>query len=178
MPHTVDVADALREAIRVVPDFPQPGVRFQDLAPVFARPDLVRRLAEAFDETFHGTYERIMAVEARGFVLGTALSALADRPLVLARKKGKLPGPVHRAEYVLEYGTATLEMQRDAVRPGDRLLVVDDVLATGGTLAAAAELVAAGGAHVAGFAVASTIAGLGGTESLAPAKVYSVLPAG
>jgi adenine phosphoribosyltransferase len=167
------LADDLKDGIRVFPDFPQPGILFQDLVPVFERPALVRRLAEAFAATCR--FDRVLAVEARGFILGTAVAAAGDRPLALARKKGKLPGPVHRVDYALEYGTATLETQRDAFAAGDRVLVVDDVLATGGTLAAAGELVAHAGAEVAGYAVAVTIDGLGGPDRLAPASVFSIL---
>lgn len=174
---TKDLADELSAAVRVFPDFPRPGIQFQDLAPVFARPDLVTRLAEAFTTEYAGEFERVVAVEARGFVLGTAVAAVGQRPLALARKKGKLPGPVHRVDYALEYGTATLEIQQDALLAGNRVLVVDDVLATGGTLAAVGALVAACGARVAGYAVAMVIDGLGGEPLLAPIPVFSVLRA-
>ncbi|MFH8570337.1 adenine phosphoribosyltransferase [Streptomyces sp. NPDC017993] len=166
---------AVRQRIRVFPDFPQPGIQFQDLTPVFGDPALVRRLATAFTEVFAGAFDRVLAIEARGFILGTAVAAAADRPLILARKKGKLPGPVHRAEYELEYGTATLEIQRDALAPGARVLVVDDVLATGGTFAAAGALVTGGGGDIAGYAVAASIGGLDGAARLAPARVFSLL---
>ncbi|WP_275461167.1 adenine phosphoribosyltransferase [Streptomyces noursei] len=174
-PGTAALRGAVRQRIRVVPDFPEPGIQFQDLTPVFGDPELVRRLAATFTAAFSGAFDRVLAIEARGFVLGTAVAAAADRPLVLARKKGKLPGPVHRADYALEYGTATLEIQRDALAPGDRVLVVDDVLATGGTFAAAGALVADGGATVAGYAVAASIAGLDGAARLAPDRVFSLL---
>lgn len=165
----------LTNAIRVVPDFPHTGVRFQDLCPVFTRPDLVRRLGEAFTAAYDGLFDAVLAIEARGFILGTATSAAADRPLLLARKAGKLPGAVHRVTYDLEYGKAAVEVSRDAFSTGDRVLVVDDVLATGGTLAAAAELAGACGAMVTGHAVAVTIGVLNGTDRLAPMPVYSVL---
>ena len=169
------LAADLQAGIKVFPDFPRPGIRFQDLTPVFGDPALVRRLAEAFTACFSGAFDRVMAVEARGFVLGTALAAAADRPLVLARKAGKLPGPVDRVEYELEYGKATLEAQLGAVGAGDRVLVVDDLLATGGTLAAAGELVTRAGGEVAGYAVAVTLEGLGGAARLAPARICSIL---
>jgi adenine phosphoribosyltransferase len=111
-------------------------------------------------------------------VLGTAVSGVTGCPLVLARKQGKLPGPVRGARYDLEYGTATLEVQRDALGTGDRVLVVDDVLAAGGTLTAAKALVTGCGAEVAGFAVVVEIEGLGGATALAPVRVFSVLPDG
>jgi adenine phosphoribosyltransferase len=168
-PVTTDLAADLAAASRVFPDFPRPGIQFRDLHPVFADPRLVRRIAEAFAAEFAGRYDRVLAVEARGFLLGTALALLADRPLVLARKAGKLPGPVHRADYALEYGTATLEIQRDAVATAERVLVVDDILATGGTLAAAGRLVAAAGGEVAGYAVIARIDGVPLLADLAPA---------
>ncbi|MFD9864831.1 adenine phosphoribosyltransferase [Streptomyces alboflavus] len=173
---TSSLTDELRSAIRFVPDFPEPGVQFQDLTPVFGRPALVRRLSEAVVDAYHGAFDRVLAVEARGFVLGTAVAAASGLPLALARKQGKLPGPVHRADYTLEYGTATLELQHDAVAPGDRVLIVDDVLATGGTLAAAAELVTAADGRVTGHAVITSVPGLGGAARLAPARVVTLLP--
>jgi adenine phosphoribosyltransferase len=105
-------------------------------------------------------------------VLGTAVALTSGRHLVLARKAGKLPGPVHHVEYALEYGTAALEVQRDAVLPGDRVLVVDDILATGGTLEAAGRLVAASGAEVAGYAVLGRIEEVPVTASLGNATLF------
>lgn len=178
LPQTEQLTAAIAESLRVFPDFPSPGIRFQDLTPVFGQPALVRQIARAFWEAYEGEFERVLAVEARGFVLGAAVSEATDRPLVLARKKGKLPGPVHRVEYMLEYGTAVLEVQRDAISPGDRVLLIDDVLATGGTLAAAAELVTRSAGYVAGAAVVLTIDGLRGADNLAPIPVYSLLTPG
>jgi adenine phosphoribosyltransferase len=117
----------------------------------------------------------VLAVEARGFIVGTTTADVSGRPLTLARKRGKLPGPVRAAHYALEYGQATLEIQDDAFAPGERVLVVDDVLATGGTLAVAGELVRGGGATVAGYAVVLQLAELGGAARLAPAPVFSLL---
>lgn len=165
----------IAKTLRMFPDFPSPGVAFQDLCPVLAQPVLVHRLAEAMISRAGDAFDRVVAVEARGFVLGAVVAQLSERPLILARKRGKLPGPVHTVEYALEYGTASLQIQEDALEVGDCVLVVDDVLATGGTLAAAGELVARAGASVGGFAVALRIAGLGGTERLAPRRVFSVL---
>ncbi|MGG2464120.1 adenine phosphoribosyltransferase [Streptomyces sp. RGM 3693] len=176
MPQPTTLADDLLNAIRIFPDFPQPGIQFKDFTPVFAQPQLVHRIAEHISAAFGGQFDRVLAVEARGFILGTTLAAVADRPLALARKEGKLPGPVFRTEYRLAYGTATLELQQDTLTPGERVLVVDDVLASGGTLAAAAALIAESRAQVAGFGVVTTIDRLGGTARLAPARVFSVIP--
>ncbi|MBN6038812.1 adenine phosphoribosyltransferase [Amycolatopsis sp. 195334CR] len=157
-----DVVAALRE----FPDFPEPGVLFQDLSPVFADPVLLRRIARAVVTRFDGGFDVVLAIEARGFPLGALVAAESERPLVLARKPGKLPGPVHRVRYALEYGRTTLEIQRDALAAGARVLLVDDVLATGGTLVAAAELVHLAGAEATGCAVVVAIRGLGGAGKL------------
>lgn len=170
-----DLAGAVGSLTRVFPDFPRPGIKFQDLMPVFAHPALLRRTAGAVTAAFEGAFDKVLAVEARGFVLGTIVADVSGRPLVLARKPGKLPGPVHAVDYDLEYGTATLQIQADAVEPGDRVLVVDDVLATGGTAAAARDLVVHGGGRIAGYAVLATLTGLGGAERLAPDHVFSLL---
>src|SRR5919197_724797 len=161
----------LSQHIRVFQDFPSAGITFQDLCGVLTVPSLVRGMAEAMAAGYPNGFDVVVAVEARGFVLGTAVAQVSDRPLVLARKKGKLPGPVHTTAYGLEYGTAMLEMQQGAVSAGERALVVDDVLATGGTLAATAELIRRGGADVAGHAVVLDIGALEGTRRLAPDRV-------
>ncbi|GAA2671980.1 adenine phosphoribosyltransferase [Streptomyces lunalinharesii] len=176
MQQPTTVADELRSALRTFPDFPKPGINFQDFTPVFAQPRLLRRIAESLAAAYDGEFDRVLAVEARGFVLGTTVAAVADRPLALARKKGKLPGPVFSAAYDLAYGTDTLELQQDAFAPGERVLVVDDVLASGGTLAAAAGLVAECRAQLVGFSVVMSLAGLDGAARLAPARVFSLLP--
>jgi adenine phosphoribosyltransferase len=161
--------------VRGYPDFPSPGILFQDLCPVFAEPQLRRSIGSAIAERFRGGFDRVLAVEARGFVVGALVADASDRPLVLARKKGKLPGTLLSAAYALEYGTAVLELQHDAFGAGERVLVVDDVLATGGTLAAAASLVTEAGATVAGFGVVLELAALGGVARLSPTPVFSVL---
>lgn len=171
------LAGELRSRVRVHQDFPSSGVLFQDLCPVLATPRLLRRLAEAVASRFASVFDVVLAVEARGFVLGTAVAQVAGAPLVLARKRGKLPGPVHTVDYTLEYGNTTLETQRGAFAAGARVLVVDDVLATGGTLLAARELVRRGQGVIAGYAVLLTIPGLGGAARLAPAEVFSVATA-
>ena len=157
----------LRAATRAVPDFPAPGVVFQDLCGVYLRPALVRGLANAVAAAVPGGFDRVLAIDARGFLLGMAVAQVAERPLALARKPGKLPGPVHREAYDLEYGNDALEVGCDALPPGCRVLAVDDVLATGGTLAAAVALTERAGARVAGLAVILEIAGLGGRDRLA-----------
>ncbi|MGO9081004.1 MAG: adenine phosphoribosyltransferase [Streptosporangiaceae bacterium] len=174
----IELAAALRAGIRVVPDFPRPGIDFQDLCPIFAQPGLMRLLTCSICAAYDDSYNKVLAVEARGFVLGANVAAAEEKPLVLARKKGKLPGATHRTTYTLEYGSEVLEIQVGAIRPGDRVLVVDDVLATGGTLAAASQLIALGDGVTAGHAVAVVIEGLNGQSRLAPAPVYAALSVG
>ncbi|MGH4030322.1 S-methyl-5-thioribose-1-phosphate isomerase [Actinomycetota bacterium Odt1-20B] len=169
------VPDArIRGLLEEFPDYPEPGVLFRDLSALYAEPGVLTGLAARVDELFGGGYERVLAVESRGFVLGAALAAHAGTPLTLARKPGKLPGAVHSAEYSLEYGQDRLELRKGAISPGERVLCVDDVLATGGTLGATARLVEASGAEVAGLAVVVELTGLGGREHLAPYKLASL----
>jgi len=164
--------------IRVFPDFPRAGVKFCDLAPVFADPVLLRHIATAMADAYAGDFSHILAVEARGFLLGSVISQATGRPLLLARKAGRLPGPVHTVHYDLEYGSAALELQKGAVAAGDRVLVVDDVVATGGTLAAAGRLVAQAGADLAGYAVVLRISVFDTTEALVGSKVFEIAESG
>lgn len=151
--------------VRVVDDWPRPGVAFQDLSGVLADPAtlalVIRSMAEAAGEV-----DLVVGIEARGFAYGAALAFAEGSGFVTARKPGKLPGEVHAREYELEYGTATLELHQDAIAPGDRVLVVDDVLATGGTAAAAIELVRRCGGEVVGLAVVMEIPPLGGRGAI------------
>jgi len=177
--HDIDrLARDILAVVRVVPDFPAPGIGFQDLCPVLARPALLTGIADAVAARFAGACDAVLAVEARGFVYGAAIAGAAGLPLVLARKPGKLPGPVDGVDYALEYGRARLEIQRDAFAPGTRILLVDDVLATGGTLRAATELVHNRQGVPVGCAVVMTIAGLGGPDRLAPAELFSIVTVG
>lgn len=159
-------SDRIASLLTSFPDYPVPGVVFRDLAAVYAEPGLLAELADHVIRHFGEAFDRILAVESRGFVLGSALAARSGVPLTLARKPGKLPGPVHEAAYSLEYGIDRLELQKGAITPGERVVCVDDVLATGGTLNAAACLVEAGGGELAGLVVAVVLAGLGGRERL------------
>lgn len=167
--------DGFARRVRVVSNFPKSGIAFQDLAPLYAAPGELRRIGEALAEAFDGTFDAVLGVEARGFVIGTAVAILRDSPLLLARKPGKLPGRLHTAHYDLEYGTATLTIQQGDLSRGQRVLIVDDVLATGGTLAAAADLIDQAGAEVAGFAVVLELVKLGGSDRLAPRRLESLI---
>jgi adenine phosphoribosyltransferase len=154
------------ELVRTVADFPEPGVLFRDLNPVFASPAAFRTVVDALAAGIPSDVDVIAAVEARGFLLGGALAAALDVALVPIRKPGKLPVVADRVDYALEYGTATLELPADALHAGARVAVVDDVLATGGTVAAASELVERAGAEVAVVSVVLELTALGGRDRL------------
>ncbi|MFF4710749.1 adenine phosphoribosyltransferase [Streptomyces eurythermus] len=157
----------LRERIRDVPDYPSPGVVFKDITPLLADPVAFGQLVDLLaDECARTGATRIVGVEARGFVLGAAVAARARTGFVPARKAGKLPGPTLSRSYDLEYGSAVLELKEDALGPADRVLVVDDVLATGGTAEAVLRLVGDTGATVAGLAVLLELGFLGGRARL------------
>lgn len=143
----------LESYIRDVPDFPQPGIMFKDITPLLADPDGFRAAIDMLAEQYRDAgVTKVLGAEARGFILGGALAYALGAGFVPARKPGKLPYETTSAEYALEYGTDQLEMHVDAVGKGDIVLIVDDVLATGGTAAAKADLVTRSGAKVAGFA--------------------------
>ena len=161
-----DATEALDRLTAIVPDFPEPGILFRDLTPVFADGQALRAVASALVAPHVGEFDVIVGVEARGFVLAAAAAALNGSGLVLIRKAGKLPRPTLHREYDLEYGTAALELHRDELVAGSRVLLVDDVLATGGTLEAALSLLAEAGLDVVGVAVALELDGLGGRERL------------
>jgi len=149
---------------RTIPDFPSPGVRFRDLTPVLADPDGLRVACEALVAPFLGAFDVIAGVEARGFAFGAAAAAFTGTGVLLVRKAGKLPGETIGESYELEYGTARIEVHADQLPAGTRVLVVDDVLATGGTLAATAALIERAGWRVAGLSVVLELAALGGRE--------------
>lgn len=153
----------LADLIRSVPDFPRAGVMFRDVSPLLASAEGFTRCIEALAEPWHGSGVQLIAgIEARGFIFGAALALRLRAGFVPLRKPGKLPPPVRAVGYALEYGSDRLEMQRDAVKPGKRVLLVDDVLATGGTLQAAAKLVEGSGAELLGAGVVIELMALGG----------------
>lgn len=160
------LADELRAALRAYPDFPGKGILFQDIAPLLRQPALLARAIDAMAAPFAGRVDLVAGVESRGFILGVPVAQRLGVGFVPVRKSGKLPGATLREDYALEYGAASIEMQKDAVRPGERVLVLDDVLATGGTAAAAARLVTGAGATVAGHAFLLEILALRGRDRL------------
>ena len=165
-----DLAHDVRAALRAYPDFPKPGILFQDIGPILANAPLFARTVDAMAAPHIGPdstpIDAVVGIEARGFLFGAALAERLHAAFVPARKAGKLPGHVHSESYDLEYGKATLELQHDALHPSQRVLIVDDVLATGGTAAATARLVAQTGATLAGYAFVLEIDGLGGRDRL------------
>lgn len=174
---TGELTDELRRAaglIREVPDFPEPGILFRDLSPMFADGPAFRAVIAGLAAVAPDA-DVVLGIEARGFLLGGGVAHAGGIGLVAARKPGKLPSVAHRVDYTLEYGTAALELPAGSVRPGQRVLLVDDVLATGGTVAAAAELVAHAGAEVAGVAVVMELAALGGRLRLPGQRVHALL---
>ncbi len=160
-----------------VPDYPTPGVLFKDISPLLADPAAFRAVIDALATAANalGPLDVVAGVEARGFVLAAPLALALGTAFVPVRKAGKLPRQTVAASYELEYGSATLEMHSDAVRPGQRVLVVDDVLATGGTAAAAAALVGDLGGEVAGISVLLELGFLGGRARVAPLAVSALL---
>jgi adenine phosphoribosyltransferase len=167
-------AHALERLTAVIPDFPEPGILFRDLTPVFADAAALRTVIDELIAPFAGSFDVIAGVEARGFVLAAAAAVLADTGVMMIRKAGKLPRPTIRREYALEYGTATLELHRDEAPTGTRVLLVDDILATGGTLEASLGLLADAGLNVAGVSVVLELAALHGRERLGDVPFASI----
>lgn len=166
----------LASLIRDIPDFPKEGILFKDITPLLADPAGLHEVIDRIAEAYAGTgVTKVMGAEARGFILGSAVAYAMGVGFVPARKPGKLPHDTTSAEYALEYGTDSLEMHVDAVDGSDRVLIVDDVLATGGTAAAKGELVRASGAEVVGFAFLLELDFLNGREKLAGSKVVSLI---
>lgn len=157
----------LKALIREIPDFPRPGVSFKDITTVMKNPQALAYIIRSMAERFRGDgVEMVVGVESRGFALGAPLAYELGAGFVLIRKPGKLPAEKIRVEYELEYGVDALEIHKDALRPGQRVLMVDDLLATGGTMGAAARLVQELGAQIVGFAFLIELAYLGGRQRL------------
>lgn len=172
---TVD-ASGLWDYVREIPDYPKTGVVFRDLTPLFGDATAFRRSVDLLVERFESVpVDRVIGIEARGFVLAAPVAYRLGAGFVPVRKPGKLPWAVAREEYALEYGTDRLEIHRDALRPDERVLVIDDVLATGGTANATCRLVEALGARVAGVGIVLEIGGLGGRQRLAGRHLETLL---
>jgi adenine phosphoribosyltransferase len=168
------VAALLRARIRDVPDYPQPGIVFKDITPLLADGPAFAAVVDALADGNEGV-TKVAGIEARGFILAAPVAYVLGAGFVPVRKQGKLPAETHSQSYDLEYGEATLEVHTDVFGPGDRVLIVDDVLATGGTAAATAELVRRTGAEVAGIDVLLEIGFLAGRAKLPGLDVRSLL---
>lgn len=170
------LATAIRNVLRDVPDFPKPGILFRDITPLLLHPNLFLGATRAMADAFRSDHiNRVLAIESRGFLFGAPIAQELGAGLVPVRKPGKLPAASQRVEYALEYGTDALEMHSDAIAPGDTVLIVDDLLATGGTAAAAAALVRGLRATLAGFTFLIELDGLRGREQLSGAKVEALI---
>ena len=171
-----DLELRLRASVRDVPDFPKPGIVFKDITPILADAALFRATTEAMAKPFAGDrITHVVAVESRGFILGAPIAQHLGAGFVPARKRGKLPWQTLREEYALEYGTDVLEIHIDALPRGARAVIVDDVLATGGTAAAVSALVTRSGASLRGFAFLMTLGFLDGRARLGDARVEALL---
>jgi adenine phosphoribosyltransferase len=165
----------LKSLVRDIPDFPKPGIVFKDITPVLADAGALRWVVDRFTERYRGKVDVVVGIESRGFVVGAAVAYALGVGLALVRKAGKLPYARHSVGYELEYGTDVLEMHVDAVAAGSRVVVLDDLLATGGTARAAVELVGKLGAEVLECAFIIELGFLAGAAKLEPAGTYSLL---
>ena len=157
----------LKDYIREIPDFPRQGILFRDITPLLKEPNALRYVIDAFEQRYADRpIDVVIGIEARGFLFAAPLALRLEKPLVPVRKEGKLPFETLAVKYALEYGDSAVEVHTDAIVPGQRVLVVDDLLATGGTLAAAARLVEATGGELAGLAVVVELVDLRGRERL------------
>ena len=163
----MQTAQHLKNMIRTVPDFPKPGISFKDITPLLSDAHVISEIVDALARPFADSgITKVLAIEARGFILGSILAQRLGAGFVPVRKRGKLPYHTIQVEYALEYGTDTIEMHIDAVSPEDRVLIHDDVIATGGTAAACYRLAKLAGAHVVGYAFLFELSYLGGRHLL------------
>jgi adenine phosphoribosyltransferase len=166
----------LTSLIRTIPDFPLPGIQFKDITTLIGNGPAFAQVIDTMAERYRDKgIDAVVGVESRGFIFSAPIALKLGVGLVPVRKPGKLPADTYKSEYQLEYGSNTLEIHRDAFQPGARVLVVDDLLATGGTIRAASKLIEMAGGTVADLAFVIELAFLGGREKLAPYPVYSLI---
>jgi len=165
----------LARHIRDIPDFPKPGILFKDITPLLADPAAFRETIDRLADGFRGRVDTVLGIESRGFIVGAAVAYALGTGLALVRKPGKLPAQTYSAHYELEYGKDTLEIHRDAIGHGHRVLLVDDLLATGGTASAAAELIRRCGGTIAGFSFIVELAFLNGRKRIGEHEVRSLI---
>jgi adenine phosphoribosyltransferase len=172
----VDLTQLIIDRIRDVPDYPKPGVVFKDITPLLADHTAFAAVVDAIVAYYgRGTIDKVAGVEARGFILAAPVAYHFGAGFVPVRKKGKLPAATYAENYDLEYGAETIEVHQDAFAPGERVLIVDDVLATGGTARATAELVRRAGGEVTGFSVLMELGFLNGREKLTDLDVHALV---
>jgi adenine phosphoribosyltransferase len=161
------IAAQIKASVRDIPDFPKPGIIFKDITPILKDPALCQNIVDAFAEQLAGTKIDVIAgIESRGFLFGLMLAIKLGVPFVPVRKAGKLPYAIKQKVYELEYGTATIEMHTDAIDPGQHVLIHDDLLATGGTVTAASELITDLGGIISGFSFVIGLGFLNGKEKI------------
>ena len=166
----------LKDYIRDVPDFPEPGILFKDITPMLANPQAFGLAIDSLEGLFKAVdFDAIVAVESRGFLFGAPLADRLKKPIIPVRKPGKLPAATHATEYALEYGTNTMEIHVDGISKNDKVLLLDDLLATGGTLAAAARLVEISGGIIVGTGVVIELLDLNGRKGLEGYNVKSLI---
>ena len=166
----------LKSYIRDIPDFPKPGILFRDITPLLAAPEVFRKCVHHFADYYRErNVDVIVAAEARGFILATPLALELNIGFVPIRKPGKLPAATNSFEYDLEYGTDSLEVHIDGIQPGQNVLIVDDLLATGGTMEACCKLVEKAGANVAGCAFLIELEGLNGADKIGEHDIFALI---
>ena len=166
----------LKEYIREIPDFPEPGVLFRDITPLLRDPAAFKFAVDSLESLFQSvSFDTVVAVESRGFLFGAPLAYRMGKSFVPVRKQGKLPADTRAAQYSLEYGSSIMEIHADAIAAGERVLVLDDLLATGGTLDATARLIEVLGGVVAGIGLVIELTDLGGRQRLSEYQVSSLI---
>ncbi len=166
----------LDAAIRDVPDFPKPGILFKDITPILGDPELFKTSLELLAETAGSEkIDKVVGIDARGFIFAAGVAHILGAGFVPVRKKGKLPWTTHQMAYSLEYGEDVVEIHADAIKPGEKILLVDDLLATGGTAAASIKLLKALDADIVGVSFLIELTGLNGREALSHSKLHSIL---
>lgn len=168
------IASLIKAKVRDIPDYPQPGILFKDITPLLADGQALQAVVSALGDGY-ASVDKVVGIEARGFILAASVACQLGSGFVPVRKEGKLPAPTFAESYALEYGTATIEVHQDAFSPGERVLIVDDVLATGGTAEATASLVQRAGAEVIGVAVILELSFLAGRDRFPSGLVRSLL---
>lgn len=170
------MAKELRDYVTTIPDFPKPGIMFRDITSVIQDPDGLKLAIDTMQDLVKDVdFDVVCGAESRGFIFGTPIAYNLHKSMVLIRKAGKLPRETVSESYALEYGTATLEMHKDAIKPGQKVLIVDDLIATGGTAEAMIKLVKKLGGEPVGVLCLMELAGLKGRDAIAPVPTYSAI---